>query len=110
MVNRFGATEAIFDQGRSFGLVSAHLKSRAWGNIARIASVALDIFTCRPYMSNFKSVACPVCAVGGGGLGKRHTIYKYVAICTRSTYFSQYATTYHISTNQFLKRYSIYIQ
>ena len=31
-------------------------------------------------MSNFKSLACPVCAVGGGGLEKRLTIF-YVATC-----------------------------
>ena len=29
----------------------------------------------------FKSLACPICAVGGDGVEKRHIIIKYVAIC-----------------------------
>ena len=29
----------------------------------------------------FKSLACPICAVGGDGLEKRHTIFEYVTIC-----------------------------
>ena len=62
-------------------LVSAHPNSPAGGNISKIASVAQNLFACRPCMSNFKSLACPVCAVGGGGLEKRHSIFKYVAIC-----------------------------
>ena len=61
--------------------MSAHPQSQAWGNISKIASVAQNLITCGPCMSNFKSLACPVGAVGGGGLLKRHTIFKYVAIC-----------------------------
>ena len=32
-------------------------------------------------MSNFRSLACSVWAVGRGGLKKRYDIYNYVAIC-----------------------------
>ena len=47
------------------GLSQPTPRSRARGNFSKIASVAQNIFTSRPYMSNFRSLACSVWAVGG---------------------------------------------
>ena len=67
--------------GAALPLVPAHPRSRVWGNVSEIASVAQNIFTCKPYMPNFKSLASPVWAVGGGGLKMRYIIFNYVTTC-----------------------------
>ena len=65
------------------GLPQPTPRSRARGNFSKIASVAQNIFTSRPYMSNFRSLACSVWAVGRGGLLKRYIIFNNVATCNK---------------------------
>ena len=59
------------------------LPPRSWGRgiISKIASLAQNIFTFWPCISNFKFLSCSVRAVGGGRYKKRYIIFNNVAIC-----------------------------